>query len=487
MHASRHRLFLCFEQASTIGRGSSLLGLCQCDTIVPGDLGLGIWDWPVRVLILAGLAILPVHGQNQDDEFRVYTEHPRLILTAQRLRLLKRERERESQRWRQFELLVKGSANFPEPGFALALYYAVSGDNAAGKRAVDWALGTADDLRQLALVYDWCQPVLSPQQSGALAAKIRQLSQKPAGDGLSARRDRVLALITTADDANHTEEAPLRDLIRQWWHAGFARSLANGGTAPELSDVYALVEILHTVRDNLKIDLRDDAPDYFAHLPTYLIAANYPAPYRAPENEFRIPVYQGDGQPDLNRAALARAAGLSTVTYDTNGLENQFLQGWLIQDRFLMMTPFGAPYEFLWANPYQPGLSYYQLPVIFHDHNSGVLFVRSGWDEDADWFGLYGGAAELFHDGHVTVVNQGASGSSAPKPLNFGGASVIFGRTPFRFSMEGGTILVIGLKPRQKYLVETDDEEMREISTDPAGTFVLEYPSGRMAGVRVHD
>ncbi len=76
----------------------------------------------------------------QDDEFRVYTEHPRLILTAQRLRLLKRERERESQRWRQFDVLLKGP-NLPEPGFALALDYAVSGDEAAGKRAVEWALG----------------------------------------------------------------------------------------------------------------------------------------------------------------------------------------------------------------------------------------------------------------------------------------------------------------------------------------------------------
>ncbi len=69
-------------------------------------------------------------AQAEDEEFRVYTEHPRLILTAQRLRLLKRERERESQRWRQFELLVKGGASLPEPGFALALYYAVSGDSA---------------------------------------------------------------------------------------------------------------------------------------------------------------------------------------------------------------------------------------------------------------------------------------------------------------------------------------------------------------------
>ncbi len=232
---------------------------------------------------------------------------------------------------------------------------------------------------------------------------------------------------------------------------------------PPLPDLYALLEILHAVRDNLKIDLRDDALDYFAHLPIYLIAGNYPAPYRAPENEFRIPVYQGNGQPDLNRAALARAAGLSMVAYDNNGLENQFLQGWLIQDRFLMMTPFGAPYEFLWANPYQPGLSYYQLPLVFHDPNSGTLFVRSAWDEDADWFGLYAGVAELFHNGQVTVVNQGSSGSSTPKPLRTGrcqrhlrahSVSISDGRR--------GTMLVIGLKPRQEYLVETDDEEMRE-------------------------
>jgi hypothetical protein len=440
----------------------------------------------MRVLVLASLLLLPLRSQT-DEEYRVYTDHPRLILTSQRLRLLKRERERESQRWRQFDLLVKGSAQMPEPGFALALYYAIAGDGAAGKRAIDWALGPGGDLRQLALVYDWCQPVLTPKQSEALSSKIHQLLEKPVGEGLSARRDRILAWIAIADDGQHSEEAPLRDMVRQWWRAQYAPTLADGRTVLPLSDVYALLEVLHTVRDNLKLDLRDDAPEYFHHLPRYLIAGNYPAPYRAPESEFRIPVYQGNSQPDLNGAALARAAGLSMVAYDSNGLDNQFLQGWLIQDRFLLMNAFGAPYEFLWANPYQPGLSYYQLPLVFHDPNSGALFVRSGWDEDADWFGLYGGEAELFHDGHVTVVNQGVSGSSRPKPMQLGDASVIFGRVPFQFSMDGGTILVIGLKSRHKYLVETDDEEMREISTDRAGTFLLQYPTGRMAGIRVHE
>ena len=157
----------------------------------------------------------------------------------------------------------------PEPGFALALYYAVSDDNAAGKRAVDWALGKADDLRQLALGCDWCQPISSPQQSAALAAKIRQLAQKRTGDSVAARRDRVLALIATADDPKHPEEAPLRDLVRQWWRAGFSQELADGRSVPPLPDLYALLELLHAYRDNLKIDLRDNAVDYFAHLPTY--------------------------------------------------------------------------------------------------------------------------------------------------------------------------------------------------------------------------
>jgi hypothetical protein len=121
-----------------------------------------------------------------DDEFRVYTEHPRLILTAQRLRLLKRERERESQRWRQFDLLVKGSANLPEPGFALALYYAVSGTTQrASGRGV--GAGPRDDLRQLALVYDWCQPCLAPSSPKRWPRRSASCFKNPAAPPVAAR------------------------------------------------------------------------------------------------------------------------------------------------------------------------------------------------------------------------------------------------------------------------------------------------------------
>jgi hypothetical protein len=437
----------------------------------------------MRLVILSIVLATSAIGQ---DEFRVYTEHPRLFLTPQRLRLLKRERDRESMRWRQFDLLVRAAAEMPEPGFALALHYAVSGDAAIGKKAVDWALGPGTDLRQLALVYDWCQPLLSASQSKALETKLRKLAAQKTGPDLPAARDRILAFIATADDT-HAEENPLREMVQAWWRPELAPKLADGRIMVPLDQVFALCEILHATRDNLKIDLREDAPNYFRDLPTYQVLANYPAPLSAPENEYRIPVYQGSGQPDLDRAALSRAAGLSTVAYDNNALESQYLQGWLIQDRFMLQGTFGAPYEFLWANPYQPGLSYFQLPVFFHDQHSGALFLRANWEDDAVWFGIYQGEAQIFREGRVTVLNP--KGPLGPKAegIQVGDASVVVGRNPMQFAMEGGRVLVVSLKPRSKYVVETDDEEMSEFETDGAGTLVLEYPGDWAAGVRIQE
>jgi len=420
------------------------------------------------------------------DEFRVYTEHPRLFLTAQRLRLLKRERDRDSMRWRQFDLLVRATAQMREPGFALALHYSVTGDQAIGRRAVEWALGPGEDLRQLALVYDWCQPLLNATQAKALAAKLLRLSAQRTGKDVESARDRLLAAIAASDDS-HAEENNLREMITGWWRAELAPELADGRATVQPYQLFALFEILHATRDSLKIDLRESAPDYFRTLPTYEVLANYPAPLAAPENEYRIPVYQGSGEPDLDRAALARAAGLSSVAFDNNALENQYLQGWLIQDRFMLQGVFGAPYEFLWANPYQPGLSYFQLPVFFHDQHSGALFLRSNWEDEAIWFGIFQGEAQLFRDGRVTVLNHKGPLAAKAEGIPVGDATVVLGRNPMRFPMEGGRVLVVALKPRAKYLVETDDEEMSELETDGAGTLVLEYPGDWAAGVRIQE
>jgi len=438
----------------------------------------------MRLVVVFFLLIISAAAE---DEFRVYTEHPRLFLTAQRLRLLKREHDRDSMRFRQFDLLARGAAEQREPGFAEGLFYAVTGDASFGKRAVEWALGPGADLRQLALVYDWCQPLLSPGQAKTLEAKIEKLLGQKAGNGIEARRDRVLALVAIADNSTHQEENPLRETITGWWRTDLAPKLRSGETIVPPHELFALFEILHAVRDNLKIDLREDATDYFRELPKYQVLANYPAPLAAPENEYRIPVFRGSGQPDLDQAALARAAGLESVAYDNNALENQYLQGWLIQDRFMLQGVFGAPYEFLWANPYQPGLSYFQLPIFYHDQQSGALFMRSNWEDDAVWFGIYQGELQLFRDGRVTVLNPKGPMPAKAEGIPVGDATVLVGRNPMQFTMEGGRVMVVGLKPRAKYLVETDDEEMSEFETDGVGTLVLEYLADWAAAVRIQE
>src|ERR687891_345249 len=90
-------------------------------------------------------------AQTAEEDFHVYTEHPRLLLTPQRLKLLKRERERQSQRWTQFQTLVSGKAAFTEPALAYGLYHQITEDAAAARIAA----GAAKDARSLAFAYDW--------------------------------------------------------------------------------------------------------------------------------------------------------------------------------------------------------------------------------------------------------------------------------------------------------------------------------------------
>lgn len=74
--------------------------------------------------LLAVLTLLPTlaRAETSSEQYRVYTDAPRLFLRPQRLRLLRRERERQSIRWMQLNALVSGGAPMSEPGFAEALF-----------------------------------------------------------------------------------------------------------------------------------------------------------------------------------------------------------------------------------------------------------------------------------------------------------------------------------------------------------------------------
>lgn len=439
--------------------------------------------------------LIAVAPAQEVTEVAVYTEHPRLFLRPARLRLLKRETQRQALRWEQFQTLIGGKAPMPEPGFAFALYSQASGDKAIGRQAIEWALNPQNtDLRQLALVYDWCQDLLSEAENKTLGAKLVKAisSAPPAPKNLENARDLVLAAIAVADIAPSESKAVLSATLQKYWTTSVVGQLKQGKVPFPRTSSLALLEILHATRDNLNVDLRETFTVWFKPLPLEWLLSYYPTPWPAAENEYHIPASAEplstggtEVQPDLRGAALSRAAELAMVAYDTNAPETQVLQGWLMNDRYLLRGAFGIAYEFLWANPYQPGLSYYHVPLVFRDDTVGWLFLRSSWEDDARWLGYFGGQLQLFDQGKITVLDSERSQG----PLDLEEGIVFFGKSfatqPGRFTVPAAKdpsrrtedVFIVGLKPHAIYAIETDDEELDEAEADVGGT--LFFPSIR--------
>ena len=402
---------------------------------------------PALVLLLTVCAV----AQTIDEDFHIYKDHPRLLLTPQRLRLLKRERERQSPRWEQFQALLQGKAALPEQAFASALYYQVTGD----ARSAVAAATAARDLRSLALVFDWL-----PDQRSQLEPRLRA-AMTSAPETIEGMRSRVFAAIVLEDHQT------LERVVKDWWRKQIAPALVSGQRVITHAEVYPLMELLHAIRDNTNIDLREDARSFFADFAASRLLSYYPPTYQAPENDFHIPF----GPLDLKVATMTRAAELSLVAYDNNATQTQFVQGWLMHDRFVMKTLLGAPYEFLWANPYQPGLSYDHMPLRFHDKRAGRLFVRSSWEEDATWIGYWEGKAEVLRDGKPQPLQVN-------KTLVVGDTVMAPAKSPMRLDVNADSPkfwFVLGWKPSAEVDVEADDEELDEAVADRGGILALEF------------
>jgi hypothetical protein len=378
-----------------------------------------------------------------------------------------------------------------EPGFAWALYYQVTRQANAARQAIDWALKdvaepNASVLRQLALVFDWCGPILTPAESDRLAAKIQTVLAKPAVTSINDVRGqnaRVFAAIALADRMPDQGNAVLSEIVQNWWRAEVVPQLAAGRAVLPREQRYALYEMLHVLRDNIKVDLRESAAGYFKDLPLAHMTGHYPAPFTGAENEFLVPVYLHDGDPDPADAAMSRAAALAMVAYDTNAPDSQLLQGWLIRDRFIMRGSLGSVYEFLWANPYQPGLNYDHAPLVFHEPYTGEVFARTSWDEDATWIGYFDGRVQLFQNGRLQTLRQGA----AVSPVQVGTATLTSApaKNSAQFHVANETLFVLGLAPRSEYAVEIDDQELELLDTDAGGTLSVPISGNGEVGVRV--
>ena len=149
-----------------------------------------------------------------------------------------------------------------------------------------------------------------------------------------------------------------------------------------------------------------------------------------------------------------------------------------------MRGAFGAPYEFLWANPYQPGLSYDHAPLVWHNADFGQL-VRSLR------LGRFGRVVRLFRWRHASIPQRARHGTRSGASADAVAAAHrrrVFRRTARRFRVtvdEGSSVFIVNLEPRHTYQVEMDDEEMYEADADSGGILELDVPPGKEVGVRI--
>lgn len=286
---------------------------------------------------------------------------------------MKLDRQRQTVRWTEFESRVKTVPDSPQRGFELALYYAVTGDPARGREAAEWVAAHPCDARQDALVHDW--------QGAALDTKS---SCPPAGD-IERARDRLFQAIASGQDAEPVYQA-------EWKHM-----LANlqAGAFRDPRALYAAVEFIDAVRTNLHIDPRQDDTAFFSLLPTELLLSLKPEQVEHPD-------------------WMTHIAALALVTLDPNLPASQYLQGWAMESRQMLRAGPGVAYEFLWADPYLPGIGYQNLdPWVYDPH--GRLFARTNWSPKACWIG---------------INSQGIQEQNCPpgwrgKPASFGGLTLI--------------------------------------------------------------
>jgi hypothetical protein len=439
----------------------------------------------VRIL---GLTLTAATGLSAQESYAVFQPPPRLLLSEDRLRLLRREFERRNDRWRQLETLLQGGAPFPEPVFAHALGHLASSDESLARKAFE-ALRDNTSPHEVALLYDWCGEALSSSQRDTLQQRLRAVLNQPlAKDApVTVARNITMAAIAMSDDAPE-ESAKALGRVHQTWWPGVHERIRNGKIPFPHTEALPFVEILYSFQRGLQLDLRESAISFFRDYPIWHLLRHYPPSLAGGENDYRIPAFSGGGEPNVDDAVRSRAAELAMVALDTNAPESQYLQGWLLNPRFRMRSMLGAPYEYFWCNPYQPSLSYFYLPLYQHLPKFGTLLIRSSWEENALWLGEVDGALQLFTEEGIRIMQF----APANRTLQLGPSTVVLEGTQNREDSwsiaeapECERVFWLGLKPSARYELEIDGEELTEADASPDGVLEINFENRGQGSVAI--
>ena len=423
-------------------------------------------------------------------EFRVYQDHPRLFLEPARLSRLRNDVGRHSLRWRELSELAESGAEFPEGPLVAALQHQVEGSEEAGARAVQWlgqvarrGIVSDAELRQAALVYDWGHSLLGgdarSEAAAALASAVEAVLPKASLE-IGLVRAAILASIAAAGDWAGSEAA-LGTLIRTHWELDVRPALAAGALTDDGHALGAVLEASLAVRHNLEIDLLRPVTDALAALVRTRLLSYYPLDIGTAHGIARRPSRFGSDETAASaQAPLFRLADMLLVAYESNLREFQFLQGWIRDDNYVLRSPLFAPYEFIWVNPYLPGLTARSAPTLAHDPVRGRLYGRLGWERPTTWVGFADGRLELLAGADRSVTDRfaGLAPMYFPEavivPLDPPAKVVLRWQPSHETPPEAARIFVVGLRAHDTYALRIDGRAPRLVTAQAGGIVVLQ-------------
>jgi hypothetical protein len=418
------------------------------------------------------LSCLPLWPQ---AEYRVYNDHPRIWLDESRLVRVQRDAERNTVRWLRLKELLAQPEQLQEPAFAAALAYQASGDETFGRAAAEWALTAAErnfseagDLRQGSLVFDWCQPLLNEEERAKIAAGLATAISVAADAGesnLQRTRDALLASIAVSGTWPGAEEATGK-LLNQHWKANLVPQMEAGQALDRAEELQAALEICVAVRHNLDRDLWGESPQAFRDVAMARILSYLPDDVETKEGRVHRPSVVPGGSDLETEAIVGRVAEMTLVGFDSRSRSSQFLQGWLRSDAHTLRGAYGAPYEFLWLNPYLPGLSPTSGPQAAYDPTRGRFFARSGWGADGLWLGFFDGALLRYESGALTPVEPDNRAEAIPFP----GFAIALPEENAKFQAKvlegnpayGQHVYLLGMDDERRYEIKIADSAWHE-------------------------
>jgi hypothetical protein len=380
---------------------------------------------PIFAAILTCLAVAFALSA-QDDNF------PRLLLTEKRLHRLKLDRQRQTERWVNFETRVRNVADSEERGFELALYSAVTNDATACQAALQWGVAHPLAYWQDALIADWCRKMPGPERDKLVQISVKADSTKPFE---SARNQLFFQIVR--DEATS-------DTAREQW----ARLLPSIQRDPRvcLSEIYALFQFLDAADKNFRLDLRQDDARLFTTLPTIYLLAMQPGQLEKPDQK-------------------ARLGGLMMVNLDPNLQSSSFVQGWAMEDPKMVREGLYVAEEFLWANPYLPGLGYYNMDLWAYDAPSGLLLTRKSWNAESCWVSIFHQQVQSFQCAPHTLDSPVTFGKLILQPL---------GEECLDVKPESvNSMIVSKLTPGAPVTWQSQDGKKMTSNADPSGLFLL--------------